>query len=243
MFTIQLICEMIKAILFDFTQTLVDSSKGFRLAEKRVKRNLFKYLGLADWDKFLKKYRQIRSESLLESILSKKTIWQNVCLSFRQGEDKSLFENWEYEYWGIVNHNTLLFPETLEVIDKLSKTHKLGIISNTQHQPNGLRSHCLDGFKALESYFQSIIIGGENNIEPKPERIPFDFCLNQLGVKSNESIYVGDDLINDIFGSKEAGLQPVWIQHRSVKRKWPKEKYLVPKITSLDQLLDMALIK
>ena len=243
MFIIQLISEMIKAILFDFTQTLVDSSRGFRLAEKRVKRNLFKYLGLKDWNKFLKKYRQIRSDSLLESIFSKKILWQNVCWSFKQGEDKTLFENWEYDYWKLVNHNTHLFPETLDAIIKLSKTHELGIITNAQHQPNELRSHSLDQFKFLESYFQSIIIAGENKIEPKPKRRPFDICLNQLGVKAYESIYVGDDWINDILGSKEAGLQPVWIQHHTVKRIWPKAQFLVPKINSLDQLLQMSLIK
>lgn len=234
---------MIKAILFDFTQTLVDSSSGFRLAEKRIKRNLFSYLGLTDWDEFLQKYRQIRSESMHRSIFSRKIIWQEVCWFFCQIGDDILLENWEYEYWVTVDHNTLLFPETLAVIEELAKTYKLGLISNTQGQPRELRKHFLDGFKILDPYFQSVIIAGENSIPAKPKREPFEFCLNQLGIRASESIYVGDDWINDIYGSMEAGLQPVWIKHHSVKRNWPEAEFPVPKITSLDQLIDLALFK
>jgi putative hydrolase of the HAD superfamily len=233
---------MIKAIVFDFTQTLVDSSSGFRLAEKKVKRNLFTYLGLTDWDEFLQKYRKTRSQSIRQSILSRKTIWQAICRLYCRSGDDILFGNWEYEYWLTVNHNTMLFPETLTVIEELAKTYKLGMLSNTQGQPSKLGNHCLDGFKILDPYFQSVVIAGENSIPLKPKREAFEFCLKQLGISASEAIYVGDDWRNDIYGSMEAGLQPVWIKHHSVKRNWPEAEFNVPKITSLDQLLDLEFL-
>ena len=234
---------MLKAVLFDFTQTLVDSSSGFRLAEKKVKRNLFSYLGLTDWNEFLQKYRQLRSESMRRSIFSRKTIWQEVCWFFCQSGDVIQFENWESDYWVTVDHNTRLFPETLAVIEELAKTYKLGIISNTQGRPGELQNHCIDSFNIIEPYFQSVIIAGENSIPAKPKRESFVFCIDQLGVEAHESIYVGDDWRNDIFGSMEAGLQPVWLKHNSVKRNWPEMEFSVPTITSLDQLLKLALFK
>lgn len=235
--------DMIKAILFDFTQTLVDSSSGFRLAEKRIQRNLFAYLGLTGWDEFLQKYRQIRSESMRRSIFLRKTIWQEVCWFFCSSGDDIQLKNWEDEYWATVDHNTRLFSETLAVIAELSKTYKLGIISNTQGRARELRNHGLDGFKIIEPYFQSVIIAGENSIPPKPKRKPFELCLNQLDIEAHESIYVGDDWENDICGSMEAGLQPVWLKHHSVKRNWPEAEFSVPTITILDKLLALELFK
>lgn len=233
---------MIKAIVFDFTQTLVDSSSGFRLAEKEVKRNIFTYLGLTDWDEFLQKYRKTRTQSMRQSILSRKTIWQEICRLYCQSGDDILFESWEYEYWVTVNNNTMLFPETLTVIEGLAKTYKLGMLSNTQGQPRELGNHCLDGFKKLNPYFQSVVIAGEKSIPLKPKREAFEFCLKQLHISASESIYVGDDWRNDIYGSMEAGLQPVWIQHHSVERNWPEPEFNVPTITGLDQLADLELL-
>jgi|TARA_B110000881_G_C18477419_1_gene464633 FMN phosphatase YigB (HAD superfamily) len=233
--------DMIRAILFDFTQTLVDSSSGFRLAEKRVKRNLFSYLGLTDWDEFLHKYRQIRSESTSRSIFSRKTIWQEVCWFFCSIGDEIKLKEWEDEYWVTVDHNTRLFSETLTVIMELSKTYKLGIISNTQGRVGELRNHGLDGFKIIEPYFQSVIIAGENSIPAKPKHQPFELCLNQLDIEAHESVYVGDDWKNDICGSMKAGLQPVWLKHHSINRNWPEGEFSGPTITSLDKLLDLAL--
>ena len=57
---------MIKALLFDFGQTLVDSSDAFRVAEKEAQGRLFADMspdteGLS-WKEFLGQYRAIRKE-------------------------------------------------------------------------------------------------------------------------------------------------------------------------------------
>ncbi len=44
--------QMIKAILFDFGQTLVDSSDGFRQAEKDAQAVIFQDLEITDHDAF-----------------------------------------------------------------------------------------------------------------------------------------------------------------------------------------------
>ncbi len=44
---------MIRAIVFDFGQTLVDSSEGFRAAEKEAQEKAFRALGLTDRDEFI----------------------------------------------------------------------------------------------------------------------------------------------------------------------------------------------
>ena len=48
---------MIKAVVFDFGQTLVDSAEGFRSAEKQVEKEIFEELALTSWQEFLENYR------------------------------------------------------------------------------------------------------------------------------------------------------------------------------------------
>ena len=49
---------MIKAVIFDFGQTLVNSAYGFRTAEKEAQDKLFKNLGLTVRDDFMAIYRR-----------------------------------------------------------------------------------------------------------------------------------------------------------------------------------------
>jgi len=76
---------MIKAVLFDFGQTLVDSGNGFRAAEKEVQTRIFSGLSLTSWETFLSNYRRIRKEFHSRSQFSRKSIWQELyfyyCLS------------------------------------------------------------------------------------------------------------------------------------------------------------------
>ena len=69
---------MIKAVLFDFGQTLVDSADGFRGAEKQAQEKIFRNLSLTSWEEFLSNYRRIRKDFHAKSQLSRKAIWEEV---------------------------------------------------------------------------------------------------------------------------------------------------------------------
>ena len=120
----------------------------------------------------------------------------------------------------------------------MSSNYQLGLISNTQGQRHS-GTHRLSQFPELETYFQEIIIAGENDIAPKPDPQPFRLCLDALNLKPSEAVYVGDDYRIDVCGAKDAGLHAVWLQHHTVKRTWPEVETSVPIITRLDPLLDI----
>jgi putative hydrolase of the HAD superfamily len=234
---------MIKALLFDFGQTLVDSADGFRTAESIAKEtiflDIFPYSNDGQWELFLKEYRQIRKTFHSRSIFSRQAIWQAVYDRFYFDNEPGKLKILETEYWDCVKAKTRPFPETIETLGKLSEKYRLGIVTNTQGQTQA-GNHRIGLFPQIEKFFEAIVVAGESDIPPKPHKNAFLSCLNEMGLAPEECLYVGDDLEKDIFGAGYAGLRPVWIQHHTVKRNWPAAECpkRVQVITSLNQLLD-----
>jgi putative hydrolase of the HAD superfamily len=221
---------MIKAILFDFGQTLVDAANGFRKAEKEAQKRLFADPGLNKKEDFLATYRRIRK--------NRKSLWQEVYHFYGLKPDTRVLETWETAYWETVKANSTLFPEAVNILKSLSSEYQLGMITNTQGQQRS-GTHRISQFPELETYFKVIIVAGENSIPPKPDPEPFRLCLEGLNLKPSEAVYVGDDYRIDICGAQDAGLHAVWLKHHCVNRSWPDVQTSTPIIRNLDELLDI----
>jgi len=230
---------MIKAIIFDFGQTLVNSADGFRAAEKEAQAKLFSNLGLTIQADFLTNYRRLRKELHEQSNFSRKFLFHEIYYYHCLTPDEKLLEQWETEYWETVKANTLLFPEALGVLKALNERHQVSMITNTKGQKTA-GTHRISLFPEIENFFQVIIVAGEGGIPPKPEPGPFRICLEKLQVKASEAVYVGDDYRIDVCGARDAGLHPIWLKHHSVQRNWPEVQTSVPMITSLKQLRDFV---
>ena len=229
---------MIKAVIFDFGQTLVNSADGFRKAEKEAQAKLFSNLGLTIQKDFLTIYRRLRKELHEQSNFSRQFLFNEVYYYYCLAPDDLLLEQWETEYWETVKANTSLFPEALGVLKKLNERYQVALITNTQGQKT-TGSHRISLYPELEPYFKEIIVAGESGVPPKPDPEPFRICLEKLSVAPGEAVYVGDDWRIDINGAGDAGLRPIWLKHYSVRRNWPRVETSVPVISSLEQLLDL----
>ena len=234
---------MVKAILFDFGQTLVNSASGFREAEKIAKMRLFQDLqdqkSVKSWDTFLPVYRQLRKEFHQQSNFSRPALWQAVYRQFAGTGESRLLTQWEGDYWDTVKTHTQPFPEVNAVLDQLRQTYRLGLITNTQGQKT-TGTHRIALFPQLETFFEIVIVAGEGGVPPKPDPSPFQQALSLLGIEPAQSIYVGDDWRIDVCGSKAVGMQPVWLKHHLVARNWPAGDPHVAVITALDQLPDLV---
>lgn len=229
---------MLKAVIFDFGQTLVDSADGFRTAENEAQFKLFSNLGLTIRHEFLANYRKLRKAFHERSNFSRKSLWQEVYHYYCLSPDIDFIEKWENEYWETVKSHSKLFPEAEQVLEALSSRYDVALITNTQGQIR-IGTHRISQFPELEKYFKVIIVAGEEGIPPKPDPKPFQLCLDELSIEASEAIYIGDDYRIDICGAKDAGLHPIWLKHYSVKRNWPDVKTNVPIITRLDELLEL----
>jgi len=233
---------MIKAVVFDFGQTPPDSASGFRAAEKEAQEKIFRHMAQPLKETFLERYRRVRREYHDRSHFSRAAMWREVYRFYCLEPDEALLLSWETEYWDTVKAHTALFPETTHVLRALNNRFHVALITNTQGQPASA-AHRLNAFTGLERYFRLVIVAGEDGIPPKPDPLPFKLCAQSLGVAPSEAVYVGDDWRNDVLGSRNAGLHPVWLRHESVQRNWPDTPMDVPIITRLDQVFELDLLQ
>ena len=229
---------MIKAVIFDFGQTLVDSANGFRMAEKEAQDKLFVNLGLTVKEDFLATYRRLRKEFHDRSNFSRNSLWQEVFYYYCVAVDSALLVRWETEYWETVKNHTALFPEVSRVLDALRTRYEIALITNTQGQKS-TGTHRISLYPELENYFSVIIVAGEGGTPPKPDPRPFYQCLDRLKISPSEAVYIGDDWRIDICGARDAGMHPIWLKHHTVQRNWPEVGDSVPVITSLEELLEL----
>lgn len=215
----------IKAIIFDFDNTLADRTKATYDA--------FYYL------------LSLYAPELKDGSIEKETVVQDLMIwdQFGNYPKKFVAENLEAKYgiklpfvfvdWWSENQHKFenLFPDTIETLTYLrNKGYKLGVITNGNSKSQNAKLNRVH----ISDYVDSTIVCGDYDFQ-KPEKVAFDFACKQLGVKNEEAVYVGDIYSNDVTGAARAGLTPIWI--------WPDGRRLhndgVKQIAKISELIDL----
>ena len=62
----------------------------------------------------------------------------------------------------------------------------------------------------MDQFFKAIVIS-EHIGHRKPDAQIFIETCAMLGVNANQTVFIGDHITNDVFGSRNAGLLPIWL--------------------------------
>ncbi len=214
---------VIRAIVFDFGQTLVDSADGFRTAEKEAQ-------GKALCGPRPRRPGGIpsglprRSVPLFTPapIFPGRAILEGVFRHYGRDPDPLLLEQWETDYWQRIKAMTRVFPEAEEV---LRTTPGGAVPPGPDHQRPGADrrrgSTASSNYPELERLFEVIVVAGEGASRRNRIPLPFRLCLDKIGDRPRRAVYVGDDWRIDVRGAEAVGMHPVWLKHRLVRRNWP----------------------
>lgn len=111
-----------------------------------------------------------------------------------------------------------LYPDTITILDKLSKKYKLGIIAN---QIAGTQRR-IDNW-GIGKYFDVVVASAEAGYA-KPDFEIFNVALEQADCKPNETVMIGDRLDNDIIPAKKLGMKTVWVRQGFAKMQYVKSE-------------------
>lgn len=190
---------MIKAILFDFDDTLV---KTLEIKTKALQITGKKYYGLTISDQEIKKHWGIPFKQLM------KTIYKGV---------KDIEEVIGYYTIERQNFPSPAYEDVIESLYQFSKNYLLGII--TSHTRRYIY-HDLETAKIPKKLFFTVQTGEDTKYH-KPDPRVFNFVLDKLekkGIGKSSIIYVGDSLI-DYLAAHDAGIGFYGISGRTTDKK------------------------
>ena len=205
-----------KAYLFDFDYTLADSSRGIVMCFRNVLA-MHGHDGISD-----ESIKRTIGKTLEESF----TILTGI-------DDKETLAAYRKEYVAqadrLMTANTVLFPETLDVLSRLKERGaRIGIISTKY------RYRIME--KKLPEGFLDIIVGGEDVKTPKPSPEGLTFAISHLGLDKNDVLYCGDSTV-DAETARNAGVDFAGVLHGMTTREELEAYPHVNIMTSLDELL------
>lgn len=112
---------------------------------------------------------------------------------------------WDREYLDFLGDCGTLLPGALELLRALRPHCKLGLATNGLQKVQ--RKRLADN--PITPYFDGIFISQEMGVG-KPEGAYFEKVLEALGADRATTLMVGDDLLSDIQGAINAGLDCIW---------------------------------
>jgi putative hydrolase of the HAD superfamily len=209
--------DKIKAIGFDLFNTLITAdSQALIDAMSRLTQSL-QQSGLAlELDAFKKAHRDAALRFIKETRQHGKEthnrFWISAALE-TQGHhvlpDDPIIAKAVEAYFSAFPEHIQLIPGTSEMLGTLKGRYRLGLLSNFTHAP---AARAVIDSVGLTPFFDVLIISGEIGY-CKPHPSVFRRLVDQLGVKKGQILFVGDDLLPDITGASQAGLQPVWMTY------------------------------
>ncbi len=120
-----------------------------------------------------------------------------------------------------------LFNDVLPALETLKRKYILGLLSNGNSYPE----RC-----GLEDMFQFVIFSQDYGVE-KPDPRIFQIAVEKAECSKKELLHIGDSLVDDVTGAKNAGIRSVWLNRQKKKNNLGAK--IDHEISSLLELLEI----
>ncbi len=218
---------VIKAVLFDLDNTLIDFMEMKKLATIAAARAMIDAgLEMKEDEAVDKLYEMYKTFGIEDQEIF------NKFLEKVQGKVKyRVLASGIAAYRRVKSGQLIPYPHTRKILIKLKeKGLKLGIVSDAPKLQAWLRlaeSNLLD-------FFDFVIAVGLTGME-KPHKMPFEKAVKNLKLKPDEIVFVGDNPQKDILGAKKFGMKTALAKYGQViQDKNIKSDYV---LESLDDLM------
>ncbi|CAL1329020.1 5-amino-6-(5-phospho-D-ribitylamino)uracil phosphatase YigB [Candidatus Providencia siddallii] len=204
----------IKAITFDLDDTLYENHSVIYKTEEKLLLFIRKYdtrfnnINNNDLHKFRKIIKKQIPEISHDITELRRLSTEMMFYKYGYNHEKTIKGTNEimskFTFW----RNQINIPEsTYIILEKLVKKFPLVAITNGNADPK---------IFGLDKYFQFVLKAGING-RLKPSKDMYLLATKQLGIEPKFILHVGDNLITDIKGAINSGMQACWINSNKKK--------------------------
>ena len=202
-----------KFLLFDLDNTLLD----FHRSEKESLSLLYSENGIVMSEEMYKSYYDINVklwEDCEKGLVSLDEVLNTrFSIALRKQGIEVDGKVWETKYREYLDTIVFLMEDALEVIDTLSKNHRLFIITN------GVKTTQMKRLtdSNLLQYFERVFISGDIGYQ-KPAVEYFDYVAQNIeGFDKKKALVIGDRISSDIQGGINAGIDTCLFTNEEVE--------------------------
>jgi len=209
----------IRALIFDVNGTLIDIETDEHMEQAyRAIAHFLTYQGITmhRWEvhdlyfQIMKEQFETRKEAYPEFDVV--AVWREVLRRHASDYTRSLPDGKLQQlplliaelHRGISRKRLCLFPQELEVLDRLRERYPLAVVSDAQS------AYAIPELRAvgLLEYFDPVIISGDYGYR-KPDARLFQRALDGLKISADKVIFIGNDRYRDIFRAQQLGMKTV----------------------------------
>ena len=204
---------MIKAVLFDFDETLQDRTQAFEHYMDAFLDTYCPAIPAAEREKRKEDMRVTGKGGYVNRVE-----WYQLLCNMWDWKDAPPAETLAYHYDSTFGDHNVIFEHTVPMLKELKKRGYItGVITNG---PSLLQNHKMDT-SGLRPYRDIVVVSGDVGVH-KPDPALFRYTADKLGLKPEECVYVGDHPVNDIQGALTAGMHAVrmnygWFRHQDLR--------------------------
>ncbi|XP_061818220.1 N-acylneuraminate-9-phosphatase [Nerophis lumbriciformis] len=235
--------SVIKAILFDLDNTLIETSRAGECAIQKTRELLKSSLVVDDdviasiCDMFKHKLHHEKFDPAAGRSIDEVRVghWEE---SIKETVDSSpaalpaqCYHLWKNSRLALL----CLSPELCSLLKQLRKRYKLLLLTNGNSQTQREKVKAV----GCEGFFDAVVFGGDH-AEQKPFPSIFRLCFDLLQVDAQDCIMVGDSLDTDIQGGFSAQVRAtVWINSTgdAVPVGFVAPDYTIPTVLDLEEIL------
>lgn len=206
-------------IFFDLDHTLWD----YETNSKETLRELFSAYnlerkGVADFESFHREFKRVNAE--LWVLYDAGKIGSEVIRAERFKQILDVFHAFEEKLCSEISHEYLytcpkkgnLMPHAISTLEYLSQKYKLSIITNGFEEIQNMKLAAGN----LHKYFDHVVTSQHAGIK-KPSREIFEYTLTKNNIGCSQAVMVGDNLVTDIGGARQASIDSVFFNHEQIK--------------------------
>jgi YjjG family noncanonical pyrimidine nucleotidase len=223
-----------KTIFFDLDHTLWD----YETNSKETLQELYdayqlQQKGITTFTAFHQTFNKVNEElwylydrNLIGSEVIREERFKKILAPFRL-HDAALMADLSHDYLYNCPRKGALLSGSLEVLDYLSEKYALSLITNGFEEIQNMK---LASAK-IAHYFHHIITSQKAG-HKKPAREIFDYALGLHSHGSQHAIMIGDNLLTDIAGAKNAAVDTVFLNPKNQ----PHTEVVTHEISNLSEL-------